>query len=138
MDLVKLAAVETADCDELVKQNRDLITGKKSEPQRGSARPDRQATDQRTLVPGSSIIAGLDPQNMNDTSTKVKSIRGGHISDTRRYCQSITRRQSDQVLVIGGFKKYYILRTVLIVFFNIDFLRFKGGFVICGKNLKLL
>ena len=49
-DLVKLLAVRTVDCDELVKQNRDLITDKKSEPQRGSARSDQQATDQRTLV----------------------------------------------------------------------------------------
>ena len=62
LDLVKLLAVKTADCDGLVKQNRDLITGKKSEPQRGSARPDQQATDQRALVLGSSIIAGLDPK----------------------------------------------------------------------------
>ena len=102
LDLVKLLAVKTADCDELVKQNRDLITGRKSEPQRGSARPDQQATDQRALVLGSSIIAGLDSQNMNETSTKVKSIRGGHISDVSRHCQSITRRHSDLVLVIGG------------------------------------
>ena len=69
---------------------------------RGSARPDQQATDQRALVLGSSIIAGLDPQNMNETSTKVKPIRGGHISDVHRHCQSITGRHSDLVLVISG------------------------------------
>ena len=102
LDLVKLLAAKTADCDELAKPNRDLITDKKSEPQRGSARPDQQATDKRTLVLGSSIIAGLDPQNMNETSTKVKSIRGGHISDVRRHCQSIIGRHSDLVLVIDG------------------------------------
>ena len=85
-----------------MKQNRDLITGKKSVAQGGSARPDQQATDQRTLVLGSSIITGLDFQNMNETSTKVKLIRGGHSSDVRRHCQSITGRHSDLVLVIGG------------------------------------
>ena len=39
---------------------------------------------------------------MNETSTKVKSIRGEHINDVRRHCQSITGRRSDLVLVIGG------------------------------------
>ena len=43
------------------------------------------------------------------------------------------------IVIIEMYRKRqnYILRTVVIVFFNIDFQRSKGGFMFCEKKLKL-